>query len=159
MFWLISRTGNRREWNTVREISFSGLPSNNSNIGRILVRVRRMYAANHGITLRAVSDELSSRGQDRCRHMAEGSQPPKATGIVVVRHRGSWHPKERYDPWPTYIPQMASRSAHALLRPDRIHPISICLRTWVRFISVRLREVIIKVTEIIKYNKINRMIR
>lgn len=62
-------------------------PSNVSTES-ILVRVRRMYAVNHGITLRVVTDELSSRGQDRCRHTAEGSQPPKAAGSLSCATEG-----------------------------------------------------------------------
>jgi len=58
-----------------------------------------MYAANHGITLHVVSDELSSRGQDhrhrrrRRRAMTtKGSEPPKAR-IAIARHRGVMTPK------------------------------------------------------------------
>lgn len=103
---------------------------NPSNISTesILVRVRRMYAVNHGITLRVVSDELPSRGQDRCRHTSEGSQPPKAAGSLSCAIEGHDTQKSVTTLGRCTYHQMTSRSTHVLLRPDRIHPISICPR-------------------------------
>lgn len=117
-------------------------PSNISTGRYPCVRVR-MYAVNHGITLHVVSDELSSRGQDRCRHHDGRVTAPKSYQIVVVCRWGSWYPKETALRPLTYIPEIAGRGAYAQSSSPRSNSSNIYLSanlnqtfryvcTWVR---------------------------
>lgn len=84
------------------------------------VQVPRMNAADHGITPCVVSDELPSRGQDRCRRTTTDGRvtAPESCRIVVARHHGHSTQKSAATPDPgMYTLSIAETAVRILLRP------------------------------------------